>query len=158
MTANVPAYTFTAEDSLKGATAAAVARQRWLEETRAKAVSELLEIYNGLDLSQVMTYAVNRLLLHMADQELPPLTDAADFRRMAESINILHKALRLELGESTSNVATADITVERLASLKARMAQVVEVVGDSVQDPISRALERPTAPPDIGTIVPIEWV
>ena len=76
----------------------------------------------------------------------PPPSDAApvsvyagplEAKQLMEAAVLAHKVARLEMGESTSNAATFDVTSrdEQLASLQRRMAELQD---DDTQGPAAQ--------------------
>lgn len=71
-------------------------------------------------------------LAERATQAQVDVNTAGDVRHLAEAANILHKMARLELGESTSNSMT--LNVSDIAAKRAELEQRLRAL-DSSDDP-----------------------
>ena len=122
-------------DKAKEAQARSVASRRKNREDAALRRQQIERMAQELDHSQVgpvTLAAAFKLAIICATGEVPVPKDALERKRLAETAEILHRIARLELGESTSNIAHATASneerTEQLAQLQARMDALREVV------------------------------
>lgn len=114
--------TFTPETAVEAQKRSAAKRQaKWAAERRRtevvhRIVTELDDIHPAaLDGAlRAMTRASDAL-------ETVPADDALDVKRIAETAEILHRISRLASGQSTSNVAHAQLSEEERAARLARL-------------------------------------
>lgn len=114
------------EDRQKGQRASVQKRNAHRTELaqRRQAVDKLIDWADRENLPNAALAATLTAIQRGAQAlDAVPLETALDVLRSAEAARIWHSLMRLELGESTSNVATAAVNPEELA---ARLAKVRE--------------------------------
>ena len=118
----MPRREFTQEDSLKGTARAVIARRKAQAERMRKAeiVHRAVTEYDDIAPAALATALA---LIERVEAEIAviPVDDALALQRIAQSAEIVHRISRLASGQSTSNVAHAQLSSEERAQ---RMAEL----------------------------------
>jgi hypothetical protein len=112
------AHTFTPAETQRG-TQRAVAKRTQEHYDRMLLAKEAWDLVSTLDreeISRAMFATIMNVAVKLGESGLPTPETTLDALRLMEVAQKAHAILRLEMGESTSNVANVTVDLESLAS------------------------------------------
>ena len=116
-----------AQVDLKAAAQAATRQRQANMAKRSQRTETIARIVDGIDEQQLAPLAVTaalRMMEHAATAELPEVKTSLDLERIANASRTLFTIARLARGESTSNVAHANVDPAQIEALATRLEKL----------------------------------